>query len=904
MFLFTLLLNKISWYFIYRLDLGVKKMQNKKILSTLIIALLTFSMIFAFIPMGSAIAVTSVTPNTGPVGTAANVTGTEATPFALVEIYWENLAGAKLGNVSADEAGDYGPIEIVIPEDFAGAHWVVAKDVATGSAAGETFTITPEITLTPTSGLPGDSVDVSGTGFNSTQNITLTFEKTISGEVIDDTPNGSKLEFSGTLEYYPIKNGTLEVNATLVTTGDIQISDDGIGGLSGTNVTGTIAYDTGGWYLNFTEAPQDATNITANYKVEIDITPSPPPKTSALGSFDTSFTVPTVPYGSYLVNATDETGNFDTATFTVTATITLTPDEGPTGTVVATTGKGFTKTADLPVTITVDGVTAPQVAPIKTKADGTFTGQFIMPTVTVAVHNVSASDGTISGKTSFNVTETTTITLDPVAGQPGWSITIEGVYFTAIAGTEVTVKFEELTVKTLSTNATGGFKDTFDVPSFESGPYIVNATDENDLKDTADFNIAITLIFLTPTEGPTGTSVAIAGYGFTKDTGITANVTIGTMLVQTGISVNVTYGRFTSTFIVPTLPAATYTVTAEDSKGLTAKTSFEVTKATELIITPSSASVGYEVSLVGNYFSGNSAIDVFLYNSTDSWLLTNKTGSFTTFKNGTFVATFIVPDYDLGDYFINATDPYLFPDNLKLIYVLDVPFSIVTITVEMNTRSLEYLQGDTISFYIKSTFNYNVTIAIEDPTEYPATVSIPAGDWLPMGDSQVVPYGKATFTLPSDAKTGTWNWTATIGTETKTGTFSVVVRPTLTTILDKLDALDATLVSLDGTVATIDSNVGEIKVSVDDINLKVVAINGTVATIETDLGTIQGTVTSIDDNVATIQTDVGTVKADVSDIVEAGVTVDLTVVWIAAVFSILAFLAAIAAAYMLRSKLA
>ncbi|MDH5754756.1 MAG: hypothetical protein OEY95_06110 [Candidatus Bathyarchaeota archaeon] len=817
-------------------------MQNKKILSTLIIALLAFSMIFAFIPMASAAITATLDPPSGPVGTSVKVSGENASLGGLVEVYWETTAPENLLNTTyATGAGIY-ECNVTIPADVQGDHFVIVKDVSTGSTTAPTFTIASAITLTPTSGIPEDSVDVAGTGFAANSNITLMF-----------------------------------MNATA-----------------------------------------------------IDITPTPQPKTDSLGSFSATFEVPTVVYATYNVNATDETPNTALANFTVGATITLTPDEGPTGKVVAISGRGFTETADLNVTITVAGITAPQVAPIKTKVDGTFTGQFIVPTVAVAPQDVNASDGTTWAITTFNVTKTTTITLNPTAGQPNWSVTIEGVYFTAIAGTEVKVKFQELTVKTLYTNATGGFKGTFIVPSFETGSYIVNATDENGLKDTAGFTIAITLIFLTPSEGPTGTNVTIAGYGFTKTTGITANVTIGTLLVKTGIPVNDTTGRFTATFIVPTLPAATYEVTAIDSGNLTAKTSFTVTKSTELIITPSSAYPEYTgVSIVGNYFSGNSTVDVVLYNATYSAVL----GNYTTFANGTFTGTFNVPDIDLGNYFINATDTYLFPDNLELIHVLEIPFSIVKVVVQMETRASKYLQGDIVSFYIKSDLPYNITIEIKDPTNYPyGSISITTGEWVTLDDYSVVPYNKALVTLPSDAKTGTWNWTATIGAESETGTFTVETRPTLGTIVDlitgpdgvlaridtakgeilvELADIDARITSIEGSIATIETDVGTIKTDIATINLKVVAINGTVATIKTDLGTMQGTVTSIDGNVATIKTDVGTVKADVSDIVtdvsdiaETGVTIDLTPVWIAVAFSILAFLAAIVTVYMLRSKLA
>ena len=799
-------------------------MQNKKKAYTIaIITFLTLSMILAAIPMVSAqFAITAPTSGSHyQVGDKVLVSGSNASFGGLVEVYWEITAPGNLLNTTyADGIGDYSCF-VTIPEDIEGSHYIIVRDDSTGTTVSVDIIIDPKIELTPTSGIPGDSVDVAGTGFAATSNITLTFMNT--------TP--------------------------------------------------------------------------------IDVTPTPQPETNSLGSFSATFEVPTVDYDMYPVNATDDVPNTALANFTVGATITLTPVEGPTGKVVTIAGRGFNTTVGTPINITVDTVIAPTVAPINTTSAGNFTGQFIVPTLVVGTYDVNATDGTYTATKPFNVTGTTWIELTPTAGFPGWEVTIEGVNFTAIADTEVTVTFGALTVKTLYTNTTGGFKGTFDAPSLPTATYPVNATDANDLNATANFTIAITLIALNPTEGPTGTNVTITGYGFTAND--KANVTIDTKLVILNTTINADK-QITDTFIVPTLPIGTHTVIAKDYAGLTYSESFEVTKTTELIITPSSAPVGYEVSIVGNYFSGNSTVEAFLYNATDSWQLTAKTGSFNTLKNGTFVATFNVSELDLGDYFINATDTYLFPGDLKLIYVLDVPFSVVEVYIEMRTRATEYLQGDMISFYIKCTFNYNMTINITDPTEYPvATVSILEADWETMDDWQVVPYEHATFTLPSDAASGTWNWTATIGTETATGLFNVDEKLTLSMVLERLDELDAKLVSLDGTVATISSSVGEIQVSIDAIHLKVVAIDGTVATIETDLGTMQGTVTSIDGNVATIQTDVGVVKADVSDvatdvsdIAEKGVTVDLTPVWIAVVLSLIAAIAACYAVATIHRKLA
>jgi len=897
-------------------------MQNKKILSTLIIAILTFSMIAAFIPMASAIGIPTLTLNTGNVGDTIKVNGSAASLGGLVEVFWEttNMTN-KLNETYATGAGNY-ECYVTIPGGVNGSHYIIVKDVVSTNSA--IFTINPKITLTPTSGISGDSVNVSGTGFAGTSstkayftNSTTTTESVgLSGLV----GNGTAVivsNITGSLSYKSVPlsvNITLTFKTNVTYTSPISLSarDNGTGGLSGNyssvNATGTIQYDTG--FFNITISSPTTEQLTwvyspasATYLRSLTTAyPATTATTGSLGNFTASFTVPNVIYANYTVRAIDASLNSANATFTVTATITLTPEQGPTGTVVTITGRGFNTTAGTPINITVATVTAPVVAPINTTSAGNFTGQFIVPMMPIiGGKTVSATDGTYTANATFTVTGLPWIGLNITAGFPNWAVQIQGVNFTAIANTGVTVKFAALTVATLNTNTTGGFLGTFTVPSLPTAEYVINATDAKNLWATKNFAIAITLIVLNPTSGPTGTNVTITGYGFTASG--TANVTIGTKLVLTNIPVATL--NASTTFIVPTLAVGTYTVTAKDNATLTASTTFEVTKTTELILTPNSAPAGYTVTVEANYFTAvnNTLITFKIKNATWSYDFTANIMAATGFtavktnSTGSFKGTFTVnTTWAIGSYTINATD--------TTVLTVETSFSIVTMTIEIYTRASEYLQGDTISFYIKCTFNYNMTINITDPTGYPATISILGGDWLPMGDFKVVPYGKAIFTLPSDAKTGTWNWTATIATETETGTFTVVARLTLTTILDKLNELDAKLVSLDGTVATINSKVGEIKVSIDAIHLKVVAINGTVATIETDLGTMQGTVTSIDGKVATIQTDVGTVKADVSDIVEKGVTIDLTPVWIAVVFSLLAFIAGIAAVVMLLRKLA
>ena len=731
--------------------------KNKmKLLATLTITLLTLSMILAIIPMASAaIGVTSTSPGFGPIGTTVTITGTGASAGGSIWVYWENLGGAVLNNTAyADGAGSYS-VKATIPTAVAGLHSVIVQDVSTGVTIGTTFTITSTVTLTPTSGIPGDSINVAGTGFAASNSVGLFFNSNASrllasattgyNATYAATPSGGLGTDSALLNstgatatsyayarVYPSSTSAITVRtlsalnmptfdywflaglnaqppalelqfkpATGVgvvevtvfgyvgypgtpwsntagswhTTGTDQANDavaygtkaDGTpiaiesGSNPLSNVMATIAgYSAGDWALTRVTAQvgwlgggQAQSCYVDNFvfggtaNLEPAVTNA---TTTASGAIASSFKVPTGTSGSYTVSAVDNAGNSAIAPFIVGAAITLTPTTGPAGTVVTITGRGFTATANLPVTITVDGHSATNVTSIQTNSTyGNFTGQFIVPSAAAvgSGKTVHASDGTLSADALFNVTGTTAITLTPLAGQLGSVITIAGANFTAIAGTAVTVTFSTFgTVATLSTNATGGFSGTFTVPIPTTSGYTVTATDANGLTANKPFTIAVTFLAISPVKDPTGTTATVTSYGFTTSGG-KANVTIGTQRVITKIADATLNGG--TTFIVPTLPVGIYNVTALDDGGLTASTTYEVNATTALTITPSSAPPGTTgVTIQANYFTATdgTALTFTLKNATytlplnslitgtSPWttVTTNLTGSF----NGTF----------------------------------------------------------------------------------------------------------------------------------------------------------------------------------------------------------------------------------------------------------------------------
>ncbi len=853
---------------------------NKKVFATAITALLLLSILAVAVP-AYAIGAPILSATSVNVGTKVTVSGVagDASAGGLVQVFWENQGGPLLNSTYALGTGAYELI-VVIPDAVQGLHSIIVKDVSTGTTAGATVTINPKITRDPTSGIPGDSVTVTGSGFAAVKNITITFS-----------------------------------NATYT---------------------------------------KDVTAALMN--------------STATGNFSAAIIVPVVAYGDYTITATDANSNTANVAFTVGASVSITPKSGPTGSVVAITGRGFVHVAATNITITVGGITAKQVAQIQTAADGTFTGSFIIPTLPVGTATVSVTDGTFTAATSFKVTGTTAIQVVPTSGQPGAAINILGYNFTAIAGTSVTVLFATLPVATLATDATGFVNGTFVVPSLPTAGYTITATDAKSLTASTTFTIAITYLSVAPTSGAAGTLVTLTGYGFT--TGSTVNVTMASKLMKINIPVAELVAG--TTFLVPTLAVGTYTITAVDSAGLTASTTYQVTKTTELILNPSTSPSGTTVNLAANGFSGvaGTTITFILKNSTYSQALTvaAATGFSGTSTNatGNYKGTFTVPAIALGAYIVNATDS----NGLTV----EVAFTIGAATLQINTRATSYSQGDIVSFTIQATFSADMIIKVADPTGYPALLYIFATDFTPMGSLQVVPYWGsggvwagwigtiAALRLPSDAVVGTWTWNTTVSGETRSGTFTVkagssallsainstvsglagtlvsiqgdtaTIRTSTGTITASLSSIQGTVTQIQGSIATLNiPDIGSITTSLTSISAKIDSVSGDVATlstslgpvttslsalspkldtisgnvvaIQTSVGTLQGTITSISGNIATVQTDVGTLKTEVTN-TNNSVNGIPALVYIAIVLALVAAIAAIASIILVRQKIA
>ena len=511
-------------------------------------------------------------------------------------------------------------------------------------------------------------------------------------------------------------------------------------------------------------------------------------ETDEYGTFSCTIEIPDVDYGEYFINVTDDVSTVNVVeSFVVGASIYLTPDEGPEGTVIGVLGRGFSNTG-VTLTggnITWDGIHSAQIIGdvIDVSAEGEFSGYFVAPSFGVGHYLIEVTDGVFIAGAYFEINDTAAIDVDPSNGVPGAPISVSGANFTQKSGVEVTITLGTATFTT-TTLVDGTWTTNFTVPAIEFRNYNVTAVDEYGVNATTVFEvISVSIaVVLNPITGPSGSNVSLTGVGFGNGL---FNVTFGDILVyEAGV---VTNEQISTYFTVPTIDPGTYSVTVVDEELNELSTIFTVSNTTSLSWSPSYVSVYYNMSIYGEHFTEleGTSLEFYVYNSTWSYDITgrvNSTYSYsatTVTEYGNFTGYWIVPDVLIigNTYTVNATDA----NGLYASFT----FSLSEEAMEIGPLLTTYQPGDTVAFTINMTFaRADAYMTISDPFGYPYwTSTFTAGDWVSVGGFQVVPFNSQVddvswlpFTLPAGAVNGLWSWTIWSREDSviSSGSFSVV----------------------------------------------------------------------------------------------------------------------------------
>jgi len=204
----------------------------------------------------------------------------------------------------------------------------------------------------------------------------------------------------------------------------------------------------------------------------------------------------------------------------------------------------------------------------------------------------------------------------------------------------------------------GEFSTSFDVPdeltdgeddvAVTGDTYYIYVTyyDNEDIVAVAEFTVTgAGEVEVDPDEGPVGIEVEIAGSGFPDDKDIAIEYDGDEVDIEDGDDETDGDGEFVSLILIPESTAGEHTITV-NVDGNEAEIEFAVEP--KIIVSPTSGEADTEVTLSGTGYGKRQ--DVVVYLDGDS------VAAETTDSDGSFVATFTIPDLTASIYDIEAED--------------------------------------------------------------------------------------------------------------------------------------------------------------------------------------------------------------------------------------------------------
>ncbi|TAK60147.1 MAG: T9SS type A sorting domain-containing protein, partial [Bacteroidetes bacterium] len=578
--------------------------------------------------------VSSFTPTSGTIGSSVTINGQAFTGVTGVTF---NGVSASFTFVSNTQ------VTATVPAGATTGAIAVTTPSGTGTS-GTNYSVLPGISnFSPTSGIIGSTVTITGTAFTGATAVTFNGVSAVAFTVVSSTqidatvpagsttglisvttPSGtsnSSTSFTVLPNISSFTNSPGPVGTSVVITGSAftgasAVTFNGVSSSytvnSSTQITATVPSGATTGAIAVTTAAGTATSAT-NYVVTPSITSFSP----GSGGVGTTVTI----NGQAFTGVTNVAFNGTNATFTfvsntqVTATV---PNGATTGTIAITTPSGTgTSVGSFTVTATISSFT-PTSGVIGTGSiivTGTaFTGATafrfngtnsvftvdsysqITATVpagaTTGLLSVVTPAGTSNSSTNFTVPPNIT-GFSSSTGTVGASRTINGTAFTG--ATSVTFNGVSASYTVSSSTAI-----TATVPSGATTGPVAVTTPSGTATSGTSFTVTPTVSGFSPTSGAVGASVTINGEAFTGATSVTFN----------GISAAFTV--VSNTQITATVPATATTgtiqVTTPSGSG-TSGSNFSVLPAISNF-TPTSGTIGSSVTINGTTFTGATAVRV------------------------------------------------------------------------------------------------------------------------------------------------------------------------------------------------------------------------------------------------------------------------------------------------------
>jgi len=548
----------------------------------------------------------SISPQRGPLGTRVTVKG-------------NGFAGGQSGipvlldteqvvSVSADSLGSFFTT-FRVPAISVGSYPVNA-----GNAYGQTFTVTSALSIGTSSGPPGTTVNVTGSGFEANARLRIIFDGTEIRSVTADNAGSTSASFQ-----VPVApSGRRSINVSGPSGGVLQadftvtplLSLDRLNVSPGASVTATG--------VGFAANEQGITVTLGQTAVATGIL------ADADGSWTDSFLIPSLPAGSHTVRALGSltsAGSVPALKLRLGADLRLERSSGPPGTTLNVSGSGFRPRDSIIVTVG-DGLAESGVS---ANVQGAWTANITIPTSPGGRIAIRAS-GTRGQPMEADFLVTPTVNLSQPTGAPGSAVKIEGKGFRANQN-GIPISFGTDVVAAPTANSHGSWSTIFTIPPSPSGTYSIEVSSSN-----RQLEVPFTVtpgVSLGITRGEPRTSVSVKGSGFgANERGI--SVTLEQTTVISGILADA-YGSWATSFIVPSLPAGSYTVLVQGSQTTAASVSEVIfTLGADLRLERRSGPPGTALRVSGAGFRARESITVTVGDGlTESDVSANDQGAWT-----------------------------------------------------------------------------------------------------------------------------------------------------------------------------------------------------------------------------------------------------------------------------------
>ena len=607
----------------------------------------------------------AIVPGSGLIGSEANVTGLGYAPSTPLTLTFgtNTVSTCTQGSTTSTATGALSCL-FQVPPDPAGFTPVNATD-GTNRASTTFVLLAPTLALLPTTGVVASNVSASGAGYAPLTAVALTLDSiTIPACTSGSFVSNSTGALSCTFAVPTVAAGSVPVNATdgiNRATTTFVVKPPTLTLTPPTGFVGSSVVATGAGY-----APRVALTVTFG---TLSVSSCAPGSLTSnrWGGLNCTFSVPTVPAGSYSVNATDGT-NRGTANYVVgPPTLLLSPSSGFVGDSLAATGAGYEPSTLLTITFGSVAIGSCTVGSMHSTPQGDLSCTFTVPHATAGSHLVQVTDGTNTASASYIVLPN--LVLSPVNGTVGSSVTATG---TGFGGTSSYALDWNVTTPLCAgtTDPTGGFTCSFLVPVAAGGGHLLTAQVASN-QATAGFTV-LPAISLNPTAGHVGRTVNLAVTGIDASAIYTVLWDGVTTVCSGSTDAN---GQAACSFAVPAAPQGSHTVQVREGS-YTPTTSFSISP--NLVLQPAGGAIATPVDLDGTGFAASSSYTACFQANVS---VCPSGSTITTVANGsTAVGTILtVPALSPGAYYVDVSQSGSF--------VASAPFAVTSATLEVTPVS-------------------------------------------------------------------------------------------------------------------------------------------------------------------------------------------------------------------------